>query len=110
MTTQVESARWREQLREFTSRNAGRSVRLETDDRRCSFSWPLIDLPLRAILQDPEQARIELVLGERSGLGDRLTHSIEDVRAVEVRSAPNGADRALRIVHGGGETRLVVQP
>lgn len=100
------SADWLKTLKLFNERNVGRRTRLEIDDPEIGAQWAEVDFPLHGVTYDPRDQRIEIMVGEHGAVSDHLTHSIQNPTAVDVVTAPTGADRALRIEHSGGQTLL----
>jgi hypothetical protein len=99
---------WTLLFSEFTRRNAGRPTRLELNDPDLGAQVVEEDYPLRGIVYDPRDGRIEIMLGEAGATDRHLTHTIGQVRGVELLRA-DGADHALCIEHEGTRTLLIVR-
>ena len=99
---------WAMRLREFSSRNAGRSTRLEIDHDELGAQWQEIALTLRGVGVDPRSGRVEIMLDDGERAGAHLTHSIRAVTGVDVLMGDDGRDRVLRIAHPGGQSLLTL--
>jgi hypothetical protein len=67
----------------------------------------VLDYPLLGASYDHHDGRVELMLGELGYDGRHITRSIGDIRSIDVLRNEAGADVALRIAHGAGQTLLV---
>ena len=97
---------WAPELRAFTHRNAGRRTVLEVDAAEFGAQEEESDYPFWGASYDPRDQRIQIMLGEQGSVDRHLTHSIEGASEVGFLSDDAGRDRALRIVHEGGQTLL----
>jgi hypothetical protein len=101
--TQVED--WAASLRAFSNRNAGRRTILEVDAPEYGAQAEEVDYPFWGVSFDPRDGRIQIMLGEQGSVDQHLTHSIDAPDRIDVLSDA-GRDRALRVVHGNGQTLL----
>jgi hypothetical protein len=99
---------WATRLREFSSRNAGRSTRLEIDHDELGAQWQEVALTLRGVGVDPRNGRVEIMLDDGERMGAHLTHSIRAVTDVDVLADADGRDHVLRIAHPGGQSLLTL--
>lgn len=97
---------WVGTLKAFTDRNAGRITVLEVTGGDIGAQHEETGLPLRGIAFDPHDQRVEIMLGEQAEVNAHLTRSIERPERIDVTADARGRDRALRIVHDGGQTVL----
>jgi hypothetical protein len=97
---------WDATLRAFTHRNAGRRTILEIDAPEVGAQEEETDYPFWGASWDPRDHRIQIMLGEQGSTEQHLTHSIEGAREIGVLRDDAGRDRALRVVHDGGQTLL----
>jgi hypothetical protein len=97
---------WVRELQGFTNRNAGRRTVLEIDDVAVGAQEEERDYPLRGVAYDPRDKRVEIMLGEQATVERRLTHTVEDVEAIDILKGKDGRDVALRVIHGGTQTLL----
>jgi hypothetical protein len=97
---------WVEDLRAFTNRNAGRRTAMEVDGEAFGAQSAETGYPLRGVAFDPRDERVEIMLGEQGSVERRLTHTIENARAIDLLQDERGRDAALRIVHDGAQTVL----
>jgi hypothetical protein len=106
MTERVSIENWAPELRAFTHRNAGRRTVLEVDATEIGAQEEENDYPFWGASYDPRDQRIQIMLGEQGSVERHLTHSIEGARELGFLRDDAGRDRALRIVHDGGQTLL----
>jgi hypothetical protein len=105
MTKTIPENSWAAELHRFTSRNAGRVMKLEVDSpdycakREAGF-------PLRAIAYDSVDDQVLITLGDRADNQVHLTHSIRDAQAIFVLVDVRGRDEALAIAHKDSQTLL----
>jgi hypothetical protein len=97
---------WAAELNEFTNRNAGRRTILEIDAPEYGAQPEETDYPLKGVVFDPRDRRIQIMLGEAGSFDRHLTHSIEAATRIDVLRGRDGRDEALRIQHRGGQTLL----
>jgi hypothetical protein len=97
---------WIRELQQFTNRNAGRRTVLEIDDADVGAQEEERGYPLRGVAYDPQDDRVEIMLGDQATVERRLTHSVEDVTDIDILRGKDGRDLALRVVHGGTQTLL----
>jgi hypothetical protein len=106
MDRTFERGEWVGTLKEFTERNAGRVTILEVDGVEFGAQEEESGLPLRGIAFDPRDGRVEIMLGEQADTATHLTRTVERPERIDVTADERGRDRALRIVHEGGQTVL----
>jgi hypothetical protein len=107
MTQRIPRPDWVGELQAFTTRNAGRITLLEEFGSELGPVDIERDFPLRGVSYDRHDDQIDIMLGDRSGSGRHLTHTIGDVLFVGLVSDRNGADLGLRILRrDGAETVL----
>jgi len=99
---------WSQALREFTRRNRGRRAVLEADDPDLGAQAEETRYPLIAARYDADDSQVELVLGEIGSIGRRLTRTMGDVDSIELLRNEAGAEIALRMSHGAGQTLLTL--
>lgn len=100
---------WVTALKEFDARNIGRRAVLEIDTLDFGAQVELTGYAFHGAVYDRHDRRLSLMFGD-GGDGDaHLTHSISNVRAVDVLpdSADTRRDLALCIGHDGGQTLVV---
>lgn len=105
LPTPAQAARWVQQLREFSDRNASRLVALEVDDAELGAQQAARDYELRGVAYDHRDGRVQLMLGDLERADHHLTHTVSAVTAVDVLTVA-GRDRGLRIAHAAGQTLL----
>lgn len=99
---------WAAELAAFTKRNAGRRAALEVDDPELGAQAQEHDYPFLGAAYDHHDQRVEVMLGDFTGVGRHLTRGISDVTAIDVLQDETGRDWILRIVHGNGQTILTL--
>lgn len=103
-TLHVDPSQWSTILADFTRTNAGRRTRLEVDDPEIGAQAQELDYPLRGVAYDPHDRRLEIMLGAVGAGVPHHTRSIENVSSLDVLTANDGTDIALRVQHGIGQT------
>lgn len=100
---------WVGALDDFDARNVGRRAMLEIDTLDFGAQTELFGYAFHGAVFDPHDQRMSLMFGDGGGGDAHLTHSISDVRAVNVLPDPSDTrrDLALRIGHDGGQTLVV---
>ncbi|MGH7575452.1 MAG: DUF5335 family protein [Longimicrobiales bacterium] len=98
---------WVRELEQFTDRNAGRRTVLEVDGAEFGAQEQERDYPLRGVAYDPRDGRLEIMLGDETGTSRHLTHTVGDVKEVDVLTGEDGRDQALRVEHDGGTQTLL---
>jgi hypothetical protein len=78
---------WALLFSEFNRRNAGRPTRLELNDPDLGAQVVEEDVPLHAIVSDPRDDCVEIMLGETPGMERHLTHTVGQVSGVELLRA-----------------------
>ena len=104
----VEQAVWTETLRRFTEHNSGRRAIMEVDDPTIGAQAQVVDYPFLGAAYDPHTQRADLMLGGHRAGRPHLTHSIGNVRSIDVMEGGDGRDRVLRVAHDGGQTLLTL--
>ena len=100
---------WEKELSAFTTRNEGRRTSLEIDDPEYGVLIQERGYPLRGAVYDPNDQRVEIMLGDEEGTRRHLTRGIAHVDSVDVLQDGEGRDRVLRIAHGRGQTLLTLE-
>ena len=103
-TLHVDRSQWSTMLADFTRTNAGRRTHLEVDDPEIGAQAQEIDYPLRGVAFDPHDQRMEIMLGAVGAGAPHHTRSIDNVSSLDLLTAADGADVALRVQHGTGQT------
>jgi nucleotide-binding universal stress UspA family protein len=98
-----DSRMWSDALRDFTSRNAGRTVNLEVDDPEAGALMEATAYPFLGADYDHRDGRLTISLGYTRGLERHLSRTITHPEKVAILSI-NGRDTALSVTHGGGQT------
>jgi len=106
MTDTIAIANWASELQAFTHRNAGRRTVLEIDVSDVGAQQEESDYPLKGVVFDARDDRVQIMLGEEGSLERRLTHSVGSATRIDVLRGEDGKDAALCIVHAGGQTLL----
>lgn len=104
----TDPATWTDVLEAFTKRNANQPSVMTVEDRAHPPRTQETGLPLLGTSCDPDDRRVEVMLGDASAEGRHLTHSIGGVRRIDVVRDDDDGDRELRLLHGDGMTRLVL--
>jgi hypothetical protein len=105
-TLHLDPSQWPTMLADFSRTNAGRRTRLEVDDPELGAQAQEVDYPLLGITFDPHDQGLEIMLGGLGAGAPHLSRSIENVRSLDVLTASDGSDIALRVQHGAGQTML----
>jgi nucleotide-binding universal stress UspA family protein len=100
---------WVGALDDFDARNVGRRAMLEIDTLDFGAQTELMGYAFHGAVYDSHDQRLSLMFGDGGGGDAHLTHSISNVRAVNVLPDPadDRRDLALRIGHDGGQTLVV---
>ncbi|MBV9880678.1 MAG: universal stress protein [Gemmatirosa sp.] len=101
---------WGALLDAFSDRNLTRRTRIEIHDRTSSGRLQEDGYRLTGVTYDPHDHRITIMLGDRTGAPGHVTHAIQDVRSVTMRSDEHLHDTALELVHGAATTVLTFLP
>jgi nucleotide-binding universal stress UspA family protein len=104
----VEEDRWAAELDAFTKRNIGRRAALEVDDPELGAQAQEHDYPFLGATYDHHDRRVEIMLGDLTGVGRHLTRGIASVTAIDLLRDDKGRDWILRVVHGSGQTILTL--
>ena len=100
---------WEAELTAFTTRNAGRRTSLEIDDPEYGALIQERGYPLRGVVYDPHDERVEIMLGDVEGTRRHLTRGIAHVESIDILQDSEGHDRVLRLAHGRGQTLLTLE-
>ena len=103
-----DSKLWCDALRDFTSRNAGRTVNLEVDDPDAGALVEATAYPFLGADYDHRDGRLTITLGYTRGLARHLSRMIARPESVAILSI-NGRDTALSVAHNGGQTLITFQ-
>lgn len=95
---------WVRELEQFTDRNAGRPTLLEVDGVEFGAQEQEREYPLRGVAYDPRDERVEIMLGDETVAGRHFTHTVGDVKEIDVLTDEDGQDQALRVEHGDAQT------
>jgi hypothetical protein len=98
------------QLDGFSRRNHGRRVVLEIDDPSVGGQAQVTGYALLGAVYDHRDHRVQLMLGNPAEETRYLTHMIEHVNSVVVRTDREGHDVALQVTHEGGSAQLTFLP
>jgi hypothetical protein len=100
---------WEAELSAFTRRNEGRRTSLEIDDPEYGVLIQERGYPLRGVVYDPHDERVEIMLGDAEGTRRHLTRGIAHVESLDILQDSDGRDRVLRLAHGRGQTLLTLE-
>jgi len=106
MTNTIAIANWASELQAFTHRNAGRRTVLEIDAADVGAQREESDYPLKGVVFDARDDRVQIMLGEEGSREQHLTHSVGRASRIDVLRGDDGRDAALCIAHPGGQTLL----
>jgi nucleotide-binding universal stress UspA family protein len=105
----ADATAWGPVLDAFSSRNAGRRVRVEIDEPGLGAQVQARGYVLVGTTFDARDRRVELMLSAAASTDGHLTRTIADVDWLAVTRSSAGRDRALQVRHGSGETLLVFE-
>lgn len=108
-TREVPLAEWASFLDRFSRRFAGRLVALDVNDPPNGLHTEDRGSVLFGTSFDPEERRLEIILGEANGRRRHLTRVIPEPTSLSVLVTAAGEDEGIHVVHGTGETLLRVQ-
>lgn len=108
MNAVLEQGQWPAALAEFTRQNAGRASHLEIDDPELGAQPAEDGLPLRGVMYDPVDDRLEIMLGDPGAGARHLTHSVPHPDRVDLATS-DPRQLVLRVTHGAGQTLLTVR-
>ena len=106
MTKRIPESAWAAELHRFTSRNAGRSTKLELDTLDYGAISQELGFPLRGIAYDARDQRVLITLGSQGASDRHLTHTVQNAQAIFVLIDARGRDEALAISHNNSQTLL----
>ena len=109
VATTIERDHWATELEAFTRRNAGRVASLEVDDPDVGAQSQERDYPFLGAAWDPNDRRVETMLGDFGGGGRHLTRGISSVTGIDILRDEAGRDHVLRVAHRPGQTLLTLQ-
>jgi nucleotide-binding universal stress UspA family protein len=98
---------WAGALDEFTRRNKGRRVAVEVDDPELGAQM-LGRGALVGVTYDPNDQRVEIMLGDAHRARRHLMHSIPRVESIAMTTEDRSGNEALELRHGGGHTLVLV--
>jgi len=96
---------WGEMLKQFTSRNAGRTVKLEIDDPEIGALVEASNYPLLGADYDHRSGLLTITLGDTRGLDHHLSRTISHPVTIAILSV-DGRDTAMSVTHTSGQTLL----
>jgi nucleotide-binding universal stress UspA family protein len=96
------------ELAAFTIRNTGRRCTVEVDQPDLGAQQLGHELPLIGATFDRTSGAASFMFGASGLAGPHLTHNVAAVTSIDISGDANGHDRALRLVHGGGQTLLLL--
>lgn len=105
MNARIPETSWKDELKEFTMRNAGRLTVLEENDAELGVQEEEQGVELRGVAFDPHDRSVAIMLGELRGT-EHLTHVVRDVANIDLLKSDQGRDLALRIERPEGQTLL----
>ncbi len=113
MQGQIRTDDWQKYLNDFSTRNAGRTARLEVLSEDMRLASDEVDrLPLQGITLDKKSTvtpSLEIMLGGRGAADMRhLTHTIERVRRIVAKFGPDAREDALEIESEDGDRTLII--
>lgn len=101
---------WSPVLDAFSDRNLGRRTRIEVADQTSGARPQEDGYRLTGVTYDPHDHRVAIMLGDRTGSPGHLTHTLEGVTVVAIRSDAHRRDVALELTHGAWTTVLTFLP
>ena len=105
----IPEERWASELAAFTRRNAGRRASIEVDDPEFGAQAQEHDYPLLGVAYDHNDHRVEIMVGDFTGVSRHLTRGIGGVHSIDILRDARERDWILRIAHGDGQTILTLQ-
>ncbi|HEX8718099.1 MAG TPA: universal stress protein [Gemmatimonadaceae bacterium] len=101
---------WASWLDAFSRRNQGRRTVLQVDDPHVGVQVQAAGYALLGAAYDHNDRRVELMLGDAASKTRHLTHTIEEVTAISVRTDARGRDATLLVAHQDGQVLLTFVP
>lgn len=98
------SVLWAEALNTFTQRNMSRRMDLQIISEDMGAQSEARAMPLRGVAYDRRDGGVEIMLGAAGT--HHITHSIGDVRAVDMVTGDAGHRDILRVCYSGGAAIL----
>ena len=113
MLGQIRTDDWQKYLNDFSSRNAGRTARLEMLSESLGVQGTDVErLPLQGITLDKKSGRtsgLEIMLGGGGAADMRhLTHTVPEVRRIVAKFGPDAREDALEIESEDGARTILV--
>lgn len=99
---------WVARLDEFARQNAGHVVALEVNDPEHGVRSQELGYILFGTSCEEPHGLLRIVLGETNGRREHTTRTVSNATRLSIARNAQGADLALRIQHGSGETVLTV--
>ncbi len=96
------------ELAAFSERNRGRSCTVEIDQRDLGAQILGHSLQVVGATYDAPTRIVSLMFGASIVIGEHLTHAIPDVTSVAICSDGEGRDQVMRLVHGDGQTLVLL--
>ncbi len=103
----VDEPTWERWLDDFSTRNAGRSVRVEVDDLAFGAQVQATGYILHGTVFDPRDRRVDVMLGSPKEPDAHLTRIISRVRSIARTCDSAGRDSALQIRSESGDTLII---
>jgi hypothetical protein len=104
----VDPVLWRQELNDFTLRNAARPMDLDILMNELGAQPEVHRFALRGVSYDSRDRRIDIMFGRDADA--HVTHSIGGVESIDVIRSRDGRSDVLQIRHEGGQTILHVSP
>ena len=101
-------AAWAGELDAFARRNTGRTARLEIDTLDIGSQAQVAGYPLLGMEYDAPSETIRMMFGLMQVGSAHLTHNIKRPESLEIQRSSDGRDLALRVVHEGGYSLLML--
>lgn len=99
---------WAAELDAFARRNVGRVARLEVDTLDIGSQAQVGGYPLLGIEYDAPARTIRMMFGRLAGGAPHMTHNVPDPASLEIQRSSDGRDLALRVMHEGGYSLLML--
>jgi hypothetical protein len=104
----VDPVLWRQELNDFTLRNAARAMDLDILMNELGAQPEVHRFALRGVSYDWRDRRIDIMFGRDADA--HVTHSIGGVESIDVIRSSDGRSDVLQIRHEGGQTILHASP
>jgi hypothetical protein len=106
-TQDIDQDRWSMFLAEFTRENRGAHARLEVMGPDVGYQVQTEDRPFDGVSADTKDGECAVWISFGSTRQDHLTHGIQNVRAIRVRSPAGESGAAVEIIAQDGTTTLL---